>query len=338
MGQVFKVSGHDDGRRLDKIIRKKWPDLPLAAMMRAFRKGLVRVDGRRVECSSRVGEGNSVTVPWDDAAVETPKPSLSRLRGSSSTIDIIYADNDICIVNKPWNLLSQPDLKGGESVISRVMTTLGWKDTSFFPTPVHRLDRNTSGAMALALNGVVLRMLHEAWRKENVQKAYLALVIGETPGEGEVDSPLLKSGEDNIVGIDASRGRKALTRFRKISGDSSISLLLVELLTGRPHQARVHLASIGHPLIGDIKYGDRKANAEWRLLGVQRPMLHSRSLEFRNLRRPGPPLREEVSRDPPSRFHGSPLRKGLAFIRSRGIMSALFWRKKLHGGIGYERG
>lgn len=283
MGQVFKVSGHDDGRRLDKIIRKKWPDLPLAAMMRAFRKGLVRVDGRRVECSSRVGEGNSVTVPWDDAAIETPKPFLSRLRGSSSTIDIIYADNDICIVNKPWNLLSQPDLKGGESVISRVMSTLGWKDTSFFPTPVHRLDRNTSGAMALALNGMALRMLHEAWRKENVQKTYLALVIGETPGEGEVDSPLLKAGEDNIVGIDASRGRKALTRFRKISGDSSVSLLLVELLTGRPHQARVHLASIGHPLIGDIKYGDRKANAEWRLLGVQRPMLHSRSLEFRNL-------------------------------------------------------
>ena len=286
MGQVFKVSAHDDGRRVDKVIRKKWPDLPLAAVMRAFRKGLVKVDGRRVECSSRVAAGSAVAVPWDDAEAEARKPSFSGPGAPSPSIEIIYADNDVCLINKPWNLLSQPDRDGGESVISRTTATLGWKDPSFFPTPVHRLDRNTSGAMALALNGVALRVLHEAWRKGNVRKTYLALVLGEAPNEVEIDSPLLKTGEDNIVGIDAARGRTALTRFRKVTGDSEVSLLQVELLTGRPHQARVHLASIGHPLVGDIKYGDRKVNAEWRLLGVHRPMLHSRSLEFRDLSAP----------------------------------------------------
>jgi len=286
MGQVFEVSAHDDGRRADKVIRKKWPDLPLAAVMRAFRKGLIKVDGRRIECSYRVAAGTSVAVPWDDAEVEPRKPSLSGPRALGPSIEIIYADNDVCVINKPWNLLSQPSRDGGESVITRTIATLGWKDPSFFPTPVHRLDRNTSGAMALALNGVALRVLHEAWRRGTVRKTYLALVLGEAPGEGEIDSPLLKTGEDNVVGIDIGSGRTALTRFRKVKGDSAVSLLQVELLTGRPHQARVHLASIGHPLIGDMKYGDRKANAEWRAHGVHRPMLHSRSLEFGNLPAP----------------------------------------------------
>ena len=283
MGQDFRVSAHDDGRRIDRIIRKKWPDLPLSAIMRSFRKGMVKVDGRRVDFSSRVASGNCVSVPWDDPEAGIGKDALARFRDSRPEIEIIYADNDICIVNKPWNLLSQPDTAGGESVISRTAAALDWKDTTFMPTPVHRLDRNTSGAMVLALNGVALRGLHEAWRREGVRKTYLALVSGETPDQGRIDSPLLKTGEENIVGVDTDRGRYALTRFEKINGDPSVSLLLVELLTGRSHQARVHLASIGHPLIGDIKYGDRKVNAEWRLLGVQRPMLHSRSIEFRSL-------------------------------------------------------
>ena len=287
MTQSFKVSKHDDGRRIDRIIRKIWPDLPLGAVMRAFRKGHVRLDGQKVECSFHVSEGQLVDVPWEDEATALRQAVPSARKGQgSSLIEIIYADRDICMVNKPANLLSQPDTKGGESVISRVISTIGWNDPSFSPVPAHRLDRNTSGAMVLALTGKGLRSLHEAWREGRVKKTYLALVAGSAPLEGEIATPILKTGEGNIAVTDGEQGQPALTRFRKLDGDGSLSLLLVELLTGRPHQARVHLASKGLPVIGDIKYGNKKLNEEWRKNGVARPMLHSRTIEFNEMAEP----------------------------------------------------
>ncbi len=286
MSQSFKVSKHDDGRRIDRIIRKIWPDLPLGAVMRAFRKGLVRIDGKKIECSFHAAEGQLVDVPWDDEITLRQPLSSSRKGPGPSLIEIIYADRDICLVNKPSNLLSQPDTKGGESVISRVASTIGWNDPSFYPVPAHRLDRNTSGAMVLALTGKGLRSLHEAWRAGRVKKTYLALVAGDAPDEGEINTPILKTGEGNIATTDGKEGLPALTRFRKMDGDGTMSLLLVELHTGRPHQARVHLASKGFPVIGDIKYGDKKKNDEWRKNGVGRPMLHSRSIEFHEMDEP----------------------------------------------------
>lgn len=286
MGQTFRVSRHDDGRRIDKIIRKLWPDLPLGAMMRAFRKGMIRVDGRKADCSDRIAEGQVVELPWDDTAVLKEAHIPVRKDKAGANIEIIYADRDICIVNKPWNLLAQPSVKGGESVISRVASTLEWKDPSFDPTPAHRLDRNTSGALVLALGGSALRSLHEAWRGGGVKKFYLAVVAGNAPKEGEISSPLLKGGETNKVTVDKEEGLPALTRYRRLAGDGSISLLHVELLTGRPHQARVHLASIGFPLIGDLKYGKRMVNDQWREMNVKRPLLHSRCLEFHGLKDP----------------------------------------------------
>lgn len=286
MGQSFRVSRHDDGRRIDKIIRKIWPDLPLSALMRSFRKGMVRVEGRSLKCSDRVAEGQLVELPWDDAVVERDAAVVLNAEKTGANIEIIYADREICIVNKPWNLLTQPDTRGGESVISRVVSTLEWKDDSFSPVPAHRLDRNTSGALVLALGGSALRSLHEAWRTGKVRKSYLAIVAGNTPKEGEIDAPLVKTGEDNKVLVDEAEGRTALTRYRRLEGDGSISLLLVELLTGRPHQARVHLAAIGFPLIGDLKYGNKRVNDGWREMDIKRPLLHSRSLEFQGMREP----------------------------------------------------
>jgi 23S rRNA pseudouridine955/2504/2580 synthase len=279
MGQVFEIDRHQNGRRLDKILRSKWPDLPLGAMMKFFRKKRVRLDGRPAKFNDHVTCGQTVTVPWDDPAKEG-KQEFQEGSGSSPTIEIIYADSEICMVNKPWNLLTQPVEPGDDSAVTRVAGTLEWKDREFLPTAAHRLDRNTSGVLVVALTGPALRLLHQMWREKDMRKDYLALVDGRTEEEGVIRRRLEKDTSRNVVSTVESGGKYSETRFSRLETDGQISLLSLELVTGRPHQARVHLAEMGHPLIGDVKYGDREKNAEWKRSGVSRPLLHARRIVF----------------------------------------------------------
>ena len=278
MPLTFKIDKHQQGRRLDKVIRGKWPDLPLGALMKYFRKKQILLDGKPATFNDRVSLGQEVSVPWDDPALK--KAFLPKRSVSSEPLDIIYADSNICIVNKPWNLLTQPVRKGDDSVVARVIKELNWQDSNFTPTPVHRLDRNTSGILVVALNGEALRAVNEAWRNRKVHKKYLALVAGNPKDKGIINVGLVKDTSKNVVIAVKNGGLSAETRFRKIKGDDEVSLLSLDLLTGRPHQARVHMAYMGCPIVGDRKYGDLKVNREWAKQGVKRPLLHGRTIAF----------------------------------------------------------
>lgn len=281
MAYSFNVSEHDEGRRLDKIIRRIWPDLPLGGLMRALRKGLVRVDGKRVSCSTRVTAGQLVQVPFE-APSAPPARKASAIEGE---LDTIFGDGNILVLNKPWGLLTQPAARRDDSLIGRVWSLTGVGPTGFRPTPVHRLDRNTSGLVVVALNGVSLRILQDAFRDRRVSKIYWAIVVGEVPPSGTIDAPILKDGAKNMVEV-SEDGRPARTRFNRLACDTKLSLVELELLTGRPHQARIHMAHIGHPILGDPKYGNGRINARWEPFGVSRPMLHARALRFRELPEP----------------------------------------------------
>ncbi len=274
----FRVSLHDDGRRADKVLRALYPDLPLGALMRAFRKGLIRVDGKKSSCSDHLVQGQEVVVPFE---VPEKRELPSPVRGD---VDLIYSDANLLVVDKPWGLLTQPALKKDDSVATRLLTMVSPGGGFFRPTPVHRLDRNTSGALLVALNGPALRGLHEAWRDRKVLKIYWAIVAGRAPDYGEIDDPLLKEPGNRVVV--SEKGQEALTRFRRLDGDGSFSLVEIELVTGRPHQARVHLANRGLPILGDVKYGETSINAVWRRDGVLRPQLHARSLTFLEMEDP----------------------------------------------------
>jgi len=279
MGQAFKIDRHQDGRRLDKVLKSRWPDLPLGAMMKFFRKKRVRLDGKPAAFDERVAEGQTVTVPWDDPAREKePVP----VQGSDRfpAIDIVYADSEVCVANKPWNLLTQPVEEGDDSAVGRVAVTLEWKDRTFLPTAAHRLDRNTSGLLVVALTGPALRALHEMWRENRLRKFYLAIVAGQTDKEGVIRGKLEKDTSLNLVSAVDKGGRYSETRFLRLETDGRLSLVSLELVTGRSHQARVHMAQAGHPLVGDLKYGDRKINAELKPSGVTRPLLHARRISF----------------------------------------------------------
>lgn len=279
MGQTFEVDKHQEGRRLDKVLRNRWPDLPLGALMRSFRKKRVRLDGKAARFDERVTEGQTVTVPWDDPAKEQGQAAKQRDRRLPA-IEIIYADGEVCVANKPWNLLTQPVKEGDDSAVGRVAGTLEWKDRAFSPTAAHRLDRNTSGVLLVALTGPALRALHRMWREHGMHKFYLAVVAGETEKEGIIRGKLEKDTSNNVVSAVKTGGRYSETRFTRLETDGTLSLVFLELVTGRPHQARVHMAEAGHPVIGDVKYGDRRMNAEWKRSGVNRPLLHARRIVF----------------------------------------------------------
>ncbi|MDR1874906.1 MAG: RluA family pseudouridine synthase [Synergistaceae bacterium] len=267
------ITRDHEGRRLDRTIRSIWPALPLSAIMRGLRRGDVRLDAVRVrDGGTRVSAGQELFVPWEDPAEETHRV---RARG---TVPVIWRGENALVIDKPANLLVQPDVKDGDSVVSRVWAMFGAGGLGFSPAAVHRLDRNTTGVLIVALSGEGLRGLELLFKERRVDKRYLAVVAGETPPEGIVDAPLAKDETGNIVRVEGD-GKTARTRYRRLAAGEGLSLVSIELLTGRTHQARVHMAHIGHPILGDRKYGDIGANRLWRA-EARRPLLHARELIF----------------------------------------------------------
>jgi RluA family pseudouridine synthase len=243
--------------------------------MRAIRQGSVRLDAKAARRPDvRVSSGQELYVPWEDP-LETPHVR------SYGEIPVVWEDDSVCFVNKPAGLLVQPEREGGDSVITRIWDKYREKrEKGFSPAAVHRLDRNTTGILVVALTGGALRDLEQLFKERVMSKSYVAVVVGGTPDRGEIRAPLLKDAEENRVTVHRD-GKKAHTKYRTIAGGKDLSLVEIDLLTGRTHQARVHMAYEGFPILGDQKYGDRDANAVWWRAGpVRRPLLHAWSLEF----------------------------------------------------------
>lgn len=268
----FVVTADQADRRLDRVLRGLYPDVPLAAIMKALRTGGVRLNARKRDGAARLAQGDIVDVPWQD---ERPAPQVLPEK-TGTRLKTLFRSDDLWCVEKPTGLLSQPDRKGGDSVITAAWSALSWTRADFRPALIHRLDRNVSGVMAIALNAPVLRTLSEQMREGRIRKLYRAVVRGTPPAHGTIDAPLYKDEARNTVRVDA-RGKEALTRYRTLRSGNEYSLVELELVTGRPHQARAHLASIGHPIVGDEKYGEA-AQGQKRRNG--RLFLHASELFF----------------------------------------------------------
>lgn len=269
MSYTLRLSRDHDDRRLDRTIRSLWKWVTLGEIMKAIRKGEVRVNGVRVrEGGEHVHAGDELCVPWplkDDGRV-IPHSSWGKIR-------VIHQGINVLILNKPSGILVQPDEAGGDSVISRVWGVLGTKT----PAAVHRLDRNTTGVLAVALHGDSLRALEALFKARRVRKFYVAIVVGKVEPEIMIDAPLLKDSENNKVTV-SDEGQTAKTLCTRLATNGQFSLVKLELMTGRTHQARVHMAHIKHPILGDRKYGDFRVNRAEKQ--ITRPMLHAYELEF----------------------------------------------------------
>ena len=274
-----KITGNEDGQRLDNFLLKHLPGVPKSHVYRLVRSGQVRVNSGRVKPHRRLAEGDDVRIPpvrmaEEGAPIRPPDAVLNRLREA-----IIFEDPHYLGLNKPAGLASH----GGTGILFGVIEAVrAWAQYDYLEL-CHRLDRDTSGVLLLAKSRPSLLRAQTAFRDGLAQKRYRALLCGRWQGGvREVDSALLKNrladGERFVLVDD--EGKPSRSRFTPVARYQQATLCEVDIFSGRMHQIRVHAADIGHPVAGDRKYGHVEEKMPLRALGLKRTFLHAASLRL----------------------------------------------------------
>lgn len=283
----FDAGPDDAGRRLDKVLRSFLAELSLSEIYAALRKGRIRVNGTKATPDLRLAEGDKLFVHSSlCAAKRIARSEAPNDEDELSSLEdiLILATKDILFLNKPLGELSQ-DAEGGVSLLSaRVRSALAGRSAaslSFFPGPLHRLDRNTSGVLAFSRSAAGARAFTSLVRERRIEKRYLALVDGEVREAAQWHDRILRDEGTRKSRIDVS-GDEAWASMRPLVAAAGRSLLLIELHTGLTHQIRVQASSRRMPLSGDSKYGGSPDRGAPRSTGY---ILHALSLGF-----PEPPF------------------------------------------------
>ena len=282
------IKANDAGQRLDKFLTKSFDSLPQSLLYKAIRTKHVKLNGKRTEIAARLCEGDVLTIYLNDDVLTPSKPKYEFL-SAPTALDIVYEDENVLLVNKPEGLVVHPDDKEyRDTLIFRIQHYLYEKkeyrpdeENSFKPALVNRIDRNTGGIVIAAKTAVALRILNAKLKAREIDKYYLCLVHGvPKKKEDTLEARLVKDEVNNQVKVlpgKSEAGQLIRTQYRVLATNGQESLLQVRLLTGRTHQIRAHLASIGHPLVGDGKYGVNKAD---RKRGFVHQALWSYKLTF----------------------------------------------------------
>ena len=315
----LKVSRNDGGQRAERYLRRRFAAMSLDRLNALFRRKEIKVARKPIKRNQILVEGDVIQIyglrPEDvetpaagngdagsggdpaegatfdsdgtgDGAESSAIPARSTRTGLG--IPILHEDADLLVLDKPANMAVHPGtgILTGASVIEKVRAYLAGErntDELFQPSLVHRLDKDTSGVLVVAKSGECLRKLTEALRKGGFAKKYLALVEGvPNPREGEI-SGLLQRVDSRSGGAKAEvsqdEGKWSVTRYKTVKDFGNFALLGVIIETGRMHQIRAHLASQGHPLVGDPRYGSFERNRAYRKsLGLKRTFLHAADL------------------------------------------------------------
>lgn len=284
----FIISANDAGQRFDKFITKTMPTLPKTLMYKYIRTKHIKLNGKRAEISTRLNEGDVVCAYISDEFFVSKQPKYDFLSASNG-LNIVYEDENILLADKPQGLLSHPDENEyNDTLITRIQKYLYGKgeynpeeENSFKPSLANRIDRNTGGIVIAAKNAESLRILCDKIKYREIDKRYLTVVHG-IPKEKEalLEGFLEKNETKNKVYLQKNKTDNNLTVrtfYRTIAKKNDLSLLEIELLTGRTHQIRAHMASIGHALLGDGKYGNLK---EDKKIGFNKQALYSYKLTF----------------------------------------------------------
>lgn len=284
----FTVNKNDSGQRADKFIEKLIPTLPKGLMYKYFRTKRIKLNGRRADISEKLREGDILSCYINDEFFSGKNDGLPFL-SAPAAVDVIYEDENIILAEKPVGLPVHDDDSGStDTLIRRVQHYLYQKgeydpksENSFAPALCNRLDRNTGGIVIAAKTAEALRIMNEKIRSREITKKYLCICIGTPPkNEDTVTVYLFKDSKSNTVAVSEKKSpenRTAVTHYRVIRTNGKLSLLEIELITGRTHQIRATMAHLGCPLLGDGKYGINKINREY---GVKTQALYSYTVGF----------------------------------------------------------
>ena len=304
----FVINESENGVTLEKYVFKVLKTAPMSFIYKLFRKKDIKVNGHHQDKKFRLSENDVVAIYISEQQFEEFLQDRELSPNTKIKDWIVYEDDNVLFVNKPKGLLVQKSDARDESldqyVIEYLMATNQYdpnKEKGFVPGPAHRLDRNTSGLVVFGKNHNALTLLFDLFKNHDlINKHYLALVVGQVEKEKDtIDAPLHKDEESNTVRV-AKNGKTAKTVYKLIKKYNQYSLLDVTLLTGRTHQIRVHMAYIGHPIVGDSKYGNFEANKEFKQeFGFSSQFLHAYKMGFGDLPAPLTNLsRKEFTAEP----------------------------------------
>lgn len=290
----YEINSNEAGQRLDKFLSKYMPLAPKSFFYKMLRKKNITLNGKKAAGQEKLAEGDRIRFFLSDETIgrfspDTPGKDLKSSEILNTGLDILYEDKNTLFINKPAGMLSQkasPDdvslveyltgylLKSGQLTENELRT--------FHPSVCNRLDRNTSGIVAAGKTLAALQELSAMFRERTLRKYYLCLVKGSVKESAHIDGFLVKDRRTNRVSFSKSRTDNAVrieTEYRPVCAGDGVTLLEVHLITGKTHQIRAHMASQGHPVIGDYKYGSRKTNDSYRsAYGLTSQLLHAARL------------------------------------------------------------
>ena len=295
----FTIQSNEANQRFDKYLKKLLPNAGSGFLYKMLRKKNITLNGKKAEGTENLKQGDVVKLFFSDETwekfsldpVQLQKEWEALASLPMKGLKVIYEDTDILAADKPYNMLSQ---KAGEKEPSANERLLGYLIRSgqltaesyktFHPSVVNRLDRNTTGILLMGKTLAGSQQMSEALRDRSAHKFYRAIVGGGPLEDRHVKGYLKKDERNNRVSIteEAVEGADDIeTAWRTIQRHGDYSLLEIELITGKTHQIRAHLASFGHPILGDPKYGDARRNQELRRsFGLDHQLLHACRLEL----------------------------------------------------------
>lgn len=278
MIKEIKVRQNEEKIRLDAYITKQELDLSRSMVQKLLDEDKITVNGKVQKASYKISE-------FDKIEIQIDEPKEIKIEAQNIPLDIIYEDEDILVVNKQKGLVVHPgsgNLDGTlvNAIMAHCKDSLSGIGGELRPGIVHRLDKDTSGLLIIAKNDKAHINMSEQIKDRKVNKTYIALVRGiVTENEATINMPIARSLKDRKKMAVNKNGKEAITHFKVLerftTSKASYSLLEVKIDTGRTHQIRVHMAEIGHPVIGDMVYSNGKNE-----FGVEGQCLHAKKLEF----------------------------------------------------------
>lgn len=330
--RTITIQANEAGQRLDKYLKKYMPEAPTSFFYKMLRKKNITLNSKKADGSEKVMVGDAITLFLAEETIDKFRGKFGETGGGLSNskteeykrayqkmvseITVLFENEHIILFNKPVGLLSQKakenDLSMNEYLIGYLLEKgeLSEKELETFkPSICNRLDRNTSGILIGGKSLLGLQRMGELLKERTVHKFYRCIIHGKLEKEEKLEGYLYKNEATNKVIItkelpveskpssNAKLGKAdyIATNYKPIAYRNGCTLLEVELITGKTHQIRAHLASVGHPILGDYKYGNRNVNERYKkAYGVESQLLHAYRLEFPTLSEPFADISEKV--------------------------------------------